>query len=50
MLVTGLLLTAGGVFNPWMIQNPAWFFWLGLPVLLGFAILGGYVGRPRRTP
>ena len=38
--VLGLLLTAGGVFNAWMIMNPTWFFWLGLPAFLLFAMLG----------
>ena len=38
--VMGLLLTAGGVFNAWMIQNPPWFFWGGLPTFFLFAILG----------
>ncbi|NOT42631.1 MAG: hypothetical protein HOP13_19315 [Alphaproteobacteria bacterium] len=38
--IMGLLLTAGGVFNAWMIQNPPWFFWGGLPVFFLFAMLG----------
>ena len=47
-LVTGMLLTAGGVFNAWMIQNPAWFFWGGLPTFLLFAILGDRAGARSR--
>ncbi len=43
--ITGLILTALGAFNAWMIQNPAWFHWGALPVFLGFALLGYHVGR-----
>lgn len=43
--ITGLVLTAFGAVNAWMIQNPAWFHWGGLPVFLLFAMLGERVGR-----
>ena len=43
--ITGLVLTAFGALNAWMIQNPAWFHWGGLPVFLLFAMLGHSVGR-----
>ncbi len=45
--VTGAALTAGGVLNAWMIQNPWWFHFGGLPVFLIFAYLGFRVGRAR---
>lgn len=43
--VLGVLLTAGGVFNAWMIMNPTWFFWLGLPTFFLCAMLGCRAAR-----
>jgi hypothetical protein len=43
--ITGLILTALGGVNAWMIQNPAWFHWGALPVFLGFALIGHHVAR-----
>lgn len=43
--ITGLILTALGAVNAWMIQNPAWFHWGLLPVFLGFALIGHHVAR-----
>ena len=46
-LVTGMLLTALGSLNAWMIQNPLWFHVGGLPVFILFATIGDYLARWR---
>lgn len=46
-LITGAVLTVGGMLNAWMIQNPWWFHFGGLPVFLIFAYLGFRVARAR---
>ena len=46
-LVTGVLLTAFGAVNAWMIQNPLWFHLGGLPIFMLGAVLGEWAGRKR---
>lgn len=44
-LVTGVLLTALGGLNAWMIQNPLWFHLGGLPLFVLFVTTGDYLAR-----
>jgi hypothetical protein len=46
-IITGVLLTAMGALNAWMIQNPLWFHLGGLPIFMLGATIGEYFGRPR---
>jgi hypothetical protein len=49
--ITGVLLTASGALNAWMIQNPLWFHFGGLPVFVLFSAIGASVAvslRPAR--
>lgn len=41
--IIGVLLTATGALNAWMIQNPPWFHAGGLPVFVLFSAIGASV-------
>ena len=44
-LITGILLTALGGLNAWMIQNPLWFHLGALPLFMLCATTGDYLAR-----
>jgi hypothetical protein len=48
-LIVGVLLTALGGLNAWMIQNPLWFHVGSLPLFILFAMIGEYLARRRAT-